>query len=47
MHTLWEGLVLQSKGGVLGLPKGLIIGNVYRPPRMLKEEIKQLINEFA
>ena len=42
MHTLWEGLILQIKGG--GLPKGLIIGNIYRPPRMLKEEIKQFIN---
>ena len=45
MHTLWEGLILQIKGG--GLPKGLIIGNIYRPPRMLTEEIKQLINEFT
>ena len=45
MHTLWEGLILQIKGG--GLPKGLIIGNIYRPPRMIKEEIKQFINEFA
>ena len=44
MHTLWEGLILQIKGGVL--PKALIIGNIYRPPRMLKEEIKQFINEF-
>ena len=45
MHTLWEGLTLQIKGG--GLPKGLIIWNIYRPPRMLKVEIKQFINEFA
>ena len=45
MHTLWEGLILQIKGG--GLPKGLIIGNIYRPPRMLKEELKQFINEFT
>ena len=45
MHTPWEGLILQVKGG--GLPKGLIIGNIYRPPRMLKEEIKQFINEFT
>ena len=44
MHILWEGLILQIKGG--GLPKGLIIGSIYRPPRILKEEIKQLINEF-
>ena len=36
--------MLHIKGG--GLPKGLIIGNIYRPPRMLKEEIKQFINEF-
>ncbi len=43
--TLWEGLTLQIKGG--GLPKGLIIWNIYRPPRMLKVEIKQFINEFA
>ena len=45
MHTLCEGLVLQIKGG--GLPKGLIIGNIYRPPRMLKVEVKQFINEFT
>ena len=44
MHTLWEGLILQIKGG--GLPKGLIIGNIHRPHRVLKEEIKQFINEF-
>ena len=44
-YTLWEGLILQIKGG--GLPKGLIIGNIYRPPRMLKDEIKQFINEFS
>ncbi len=45
MHTLWEGLILQIKGRAL--PKGLIIGNIYRPPNMLKEEIKQFINEFT
>ena len=44
-YTLWEGLILRIKGG--GLPKGLIIGNIYRPPRMLKDEIKQFINEFT
>ena len=43
MHTHWDGLILQIKGG--GLPKGLIIGNIHRPPRILKEEIKQFINE--
>ena len=41
-HTLWEGLVLRIKGG--RLPKGIIIGNIYRPPRMLKDEF---INEFT
>ena len=44
-YTLWEGLTLRIKGG--GLPKGFIIGNIYRPPRMLKDEIKQFINEFS
>ena len=44
-HTLWEELVLRIKGG--GLPKGIIIGNIYRPPRMLNDEIKQFINEFT
>ena len=44
-HTFWEGLVLRIKCG--GLPKGIIIGNIYRPPRMLKDEIKQFINEFT
>ena len=44
-HALWEGLVLRIKGG--GLPKGIIIGNIYRPPRMLKDEVKQFINEFT
>ena len=44
-YTLWEGLILRIKGG--GLPKGLIIGNIYRPPRMLKDEIKQFISEFS
>ena len=29
------------------MPKGLIIGNIYRPSRMLKDEIKQFINEFT
>ena len=43
-HTLWEGLVLRIKGG--GLTKGIIIGNIYTPPRMLKDEIKQFINEL-
>ncbi len=43
-YTLWESLILRIKGG--GLPKGLIIGNIYRPPRMLKDEIKQFINEL-
>ena len=44
-HTLWEGLVLRIKGG--GLPKGIIIRNIYIPPRMLKDEVKQFINEFT
>ena len=44
-HTLWEGLILRIKGG--GLPKGIISGNIYRPPRMLKDDVKQFINEFT
>ena len=38
----WEG---QVKVG--GLPKEISIGNIYRPPRMLKEQIKQFIKEFT
>ena len=41
----WEGQVIHVKGG--GLPKEIIIGNIYRPPRMLKEQIKQFIKEFT
>ena len=45
MYEHWEGQVVCLKGG--GLPIEIIIGNIYRPPRMLREQILQFINEFA
>ena len=45
MYEHWEGQIIYLKGG--GLPKPIIIGNIYRPPRMLRDKIKQFINEFT
>ena len=45
MYEHWEGQIIYLKGG--GLPKPIIIGNIYRPPRMLRDQIKQFINEFT
>ena len=32
MYEHWEGQIIYPKGG--GLPKPIIIGNIYRPPRI-------------
>ena len=41
----FKGQIIYLKGG--GFPKPIIIGNIYRPPRMLRDQIKQFINEFT
>ena len=43
-YDLWEGQIIQVKGGCLR--KEIIVGNIYRPPRTLREHTKQFINEF-
>ena len=40
-HEHWEGQMILVHGG--GLSKSIIIGNVYRPPRQLREQINQFI----
>ena len=44
-YELWEGQIIQVKGGCLR--KEIIVGNIYRPPRTLREQTKQFINEFT
>ena len=44
-YELWEGQIIQVKGGCLR--KEIIVGNIYRPPRTLREDTKQFINEFT
>ena len=44
-YELWEGQIIQVKGGCLR--KEIIVGNIYRPPRTLREHTKQFINEFT
>ena len=44
-YKLWEGQIIQVKGGCLR--KEIIVGNIYRPPRTLREDTKQFINEFT
>ena len=44
-YELWEGQIIQVKGGCLR--NEIIVGNIYRSPRTLKEQTKQFINEFT
>ena len=44
-YELWEGQIIQVKGGCLR--NEIIVGNIYRPPRTLREQTKQFINEFT
>ena len=44
-YEYWEGQIIKVTGG--GLPKEIIIGNIYRPPRMLHDQIRQFINELT
>ena len=37
-YEYWEGQIIKVTGG--GLPKEIIIGNIYRPPRMLHYQIR-------
>ena len=40
-----EEQIIKVTGG--GLPNEIIIGNIYRPPRMLHDQIRQFINELT
>ena len=41
----WEGeMISVSKGG---LPKSVIVCNIYRPPRMLHDQIRQFIDQIT
>ena len=44
-YEYWEGQIIKVTGG--GLPKEIIIGNIYWPPRMLHDQIRQFINELT
>ena len=44
-YEYWEGQIIKVTGR--GLPKEIIIGNIYRPPRMLHDQIRQFINELT
>ena len=44
-YANWEGQIIKVSGG--GLPKSVIICNLYRPPRMLQDQIRQFINELS
>ena len=44
-YEYWEGQIIKVTGG--GLPKEIIIGNIYRPPRVLHDQIRQFINELT
>ena len=44
-YANWEGQIIKISGG--GLPKSVIICNLYRPPRMLQDQIRQFINELS
>ena len=41
----WEGLIIKVNGG--NLLKTLNIGNIYRPPKMLNEQINAFTTEFS
>ena len=45
LYEHWEGLIIQVNGG--NLAKSLIIGNIYRPPKILNEQINAFITEFS
>ena len=44
-YEYWEGQIIKVTGR--GLPKEIIIGNIYRPPRMLHDQIRQFKNELT
>ena len=44
-YEYWEGLIIKVTGG--GLSKAITIGNIYRPPSMVREHIRHFINEFS
>ena len=41
----WEGLIIKVNGD--NLAKKLTIGNIYRPPKILNEQINAFITEFS
>ena len=43
--TIWEGQFIEVSGN--GLPKKIIIGNVYRPPRNVNENIINFTTELT
>ena len=45
LYEHWEGLIIKVNGG--NLVKSLIIGNIYRPPKILNEQINAFITEFS
>ena len=45
MYDHWDGQIVYVSGA--GLPKTVVIGNIYRPPIMLVAQINQLINELT
>ncbi len=42
---IWEGQFINVTGG--GLSKGITYGNVYRPPRDVNENYRELIQELS
>ena len=41
-YEYWEGLISKVTRG--GLSKAITIGNIYRPPSMVREHIRHFIN---
>ena len=44
-YANWEGQIITVSGG--GLPKSVIICNLYGPPMMLQDQMRQFINELS
>ena len=44
-YAKWDGQIIKVPGG--GLPKSVIICNLYRTPRLLQDQIRQFINELS
>ncbi len=42
--SIWEGQFINVYGG--GLPRKLILGNIYRPPHDINENYKNFIDDF-